>query len=115
MKYYDAKRVRELIKAEGDAIKSITLGMKEDLSWTASVVYRYGRTLVNLDKDTVTAGGTKGSIWATPIMMVEYNDGRTETMDCYIDDDIEASDKLKEQCRSFAMNTSMPINLKSCK
>ncbi|MDR0287232.1 MAG: hypothetical protein LBI03_05950 [Clostridiales bacterium] len=105
MKLYDTQIVKKVIKNEGKNIKSIYLGMKEDFAPTAAEVFRNGKTLISLDEKTVDVAGINGSIWATPVMEIEYTDGRKEVEPCFYDDGETAPDDEIQSARNFAQAT----------
>lgn len=81
MKKYDYEKAKRFIQMNSDKIDSVSLGMKEDMWWTAETVYD-GRMLHDL-KDGLKIAGIDSSRWATPCMHIFYNDGAEQIKDCY--------------------------------
>lgn len=82
MKKYDFAKASELIEAEKESLAEAVLGMHEDWFWTAETIWENGKYAVNLA--TVTEiGGISGSSWATPVIKLEYNDGKERFLECY--------------------------------
>lgn len=83
MKHYDFKKAKRFIDEHKDEIKEASLGMHEDWFWTAETVFENGEYTTNLDADDLLIGGIKSSYWATPVLQIEYLDGRTEVYNCF--------------------------------
>ena len=49
--------------------------MHEDWFWTAETIWKNGKYAVNLATVSKIAG-ISGSSWATPVIKLEYNDGK---------------------------------------
>jgi hypothetical protein len=86
MAKYDFKSAKQFIEAHKDKIASATMGMREDWFWTAETVFEDGEYKVDLDADGLKIAGIKGSMWATPTLEIEFNNGTSERKDCYIGD-----------------------------
>lgn len=56
--------------------------------------------------DDCHIAGICGSVWATPVMKIVYNDGSSKIIDCYTNSSNEqASDIEIDQMKSFAVIT----------
>lgn len=95
MKYYSTKIIKEFLETYKGEIKSITLGMREDWSWTAESFYAependWDNSLssleLNLSGEKISIAGITGSSWATPVMKYCLKDGTSDIMNCYYDD-----------------------------
>ncbi len=97
MKYYDALKAREYIKAREQEIDSADLGMQEDWSWTAETIFENGMFMVELEEKEIEVAGITGSYWATPVLHVSYKDGKSETIPCFFEDsDSVSPEKIRE-------------------
>jgi hypothetical protein len=75
MRYYDFKKAKRIISRNKKEITTAQIGMGEDFYYTGVTVYVDGEFLVDLN--TVdTLAGINGSDWATPILKLEYKDGK---------------------------------------
>lgn len=81
--------------------------MREDWSWTAETVFENGELSSDYDwdKGTISVAGISGSTWATPVMEVEFKDGRTEIVECYEDDSERTSQSQIAHQMAFARAT----------
>lgn len=88
MKKYDTAFIKEYIEGRKNEIESVSCGMKEDWSWTAETVFSNSEFEPGYDwgSKSINVAGISGSTWATPVMEVLFNDGRTEIVDCFFDD-----------------------------
>ena len=82
MKKYDVAKARDLIEAEKEIVAEAILGMHEDWYWTGETIWKDGKYAVNLATVTKIAG-ISGSSWATPVIKLEYNDGKERFLECY--------------------------------
>ncbi len=82
MKCYDFEKAKELIAKHGEEVKEASLGMHEDWTWTAETIFEDGEFTQEL-KDGDKIAGINGSGWATPVLEIEFKDGRTETFNCF--------------------------------
>lgn len=82
MKMYDFAKVKDVIETSKSSIDSASMGMYEDWFWTAETVFEEGEYTVNLDEIT-KIGGIDGSSWATPVVIISYKNGLSETIPCY--------------------------------
>ena len=105
MKYYDTKLIKNYIEKNKDVISSVDCGMKEDWGWTASTVYEDNKYSRDLNNEFVEIAGIEGSYWATPVMEVEFKDGRTEILKCFKEDSNDCTHNEKEIMKSFAFIT----------
>lgn len=107
MKNYNATFIKNYIKEHKAEIETVTCGMREDWSWTAETVFKNGELSSDYDwnKKTISVAGISGSTWATPVMEVEFKDGRTEIVDCYEDDGERTSQSQIAQQMAFASAT----------
>ncbi len=88
MKHYNKKFIREYIENHKEQIESVECFMREDWSWTCDTVFKDGEFCKGFDwkGKYLEVAGITGSTWATPTMEVEFKDGRTEIIECWIDD-----------------------------
>lgn len=107
MKNYNAAFIKNYIENHKEEIGTVTCGMREDWSWTAETVFENGEISSDYDwsKEHISVAGICGSTWATPVMEVEFNDGRTEIVDCYEDDGERASQSQIARQMDFARAT----------
>lgn len=107
MKKYNTNFIKSYIEKHKEEIKSVDCGMKEDWSWTAGTVFKDGKFSYDYDwsKESISVAGISGSNWATPVMKVEFKDGRMEIVDCYVDDGEKASQSQIAQNMEFARAT----------
>ena len=68
------KIVKELLN-KGRKIKEAELGLDGDFSCNSTIIYN-GENFFDYD-------AFEGSLWATPILIVEYEDGSNESFDCW--------------------------------
>lgn len=78
MKYYDYKKALKLLKKY--KVKEITLGMKQDMFWTAESLNE--KRLKEMVNGKSTLGGINGSKWATPVAVITNKEGEL-FVDCY--------------------------------
>ena len=82
MRVYNFKKAKEVIENYKDmGLKFASLGMKEDWSWTAEIVWANGKFTQILNEQTKIGGITK-SHWATPVLELDFDD-HLLTVDCY--------------------------------
>lgn len=82
MSDYDYKKAKQIVNDNQDA-DSIALGMREDISWTASTIWeREKGFLVDLDDPNLTIAGISGSNWATPVAII-YKGEQKILISCY--------------------------------
>lgn len=82
MKKYNFTKAHKLIEAEKEILMEAILGMHEDWFWTAETVWRNGKYAVDL-ATVAEIAGISGSPWATPVIKLEYNDGKERFLECY--------------------------------
>lgn len=82
MKVYDYKKARKIIK-ETDGVKSASLGMYEDWSWTAETVWEDGKFTKKLLSKNMEIAGLNGSQWATPTLELELENGEVRMIECF--------------------------------
>ena len=99
MKYYDFKKAERLIQMKAGQLQSASLGIEEDWFWTAESVFSDSRITVEFDKITEVAG-IRGSSWATPVLYLEYKDGREEFVPCYTGESSETNPNWSLGCLS---------------
>lgn len=83
MKDYDFKKAMEYINEHKEELLEVSLGMKEDWSWTAETIFSENEFKVDLTDEKLDIAGITGSGWATPAMLVETKDGEEKFIDCY--------------------------------
>lgn len=76
---FDWKKAKEFIDANSDKIASVTVGLAEDWTYTSGEVYENGKYIPQEDTYVYAS-----SSWATPAMDIEYKDGNTETVECWV-------------------------------
>lgn len=113
MKYYDFDKAKKIIEENKGKLVSCSLGMHEDWFWTAETIYedgKYRRSLLTneevenlyleyiearknglslFDKkadkyDVCLIGGIRGSNWATPVLELNFTNGESKTINCFI-------------------------------
>ena len=107
MKHYNKKFIREYIENHKEQIESVECFMREDYGWTCETVFEDGEFCkgFNWKDDYLRVSGLTGSTWATPTMEVEFKDGRTEIIECWIDDGERASERQIREQKAFAAAT----------
>lgn len=107
MKNYDNEIIKQYIEKNKDKIEFVSCGMKEDWSWTADTIFKNGKYEEEFDWDSesISVGGIKGSAWATPVMEIIFNDGRTEIVECWKRDGMEKDSSEIERMKAFARAT----------
>lgn len=106
MKFYNYELAKTIIQTfiDLDVLDSATLGLHEDWFWTAGTIFEEGKWVMELcsNKDLEYAyehrespfekvhplldkliGGLGGSIWATPVLLINFTDGTDKTFECY--------------------------------
>jgi len=84
MRKYDYKKAKKIIEDyKNKGLKEAFLGMQEDWSLTAETIWKNGKYYVNLDKKNLEICGINGSLWATPILVLEFKDGTYKKLLCY--------------------------------
>ena len=107
MKFYDVKKIQDYIAAHESEINEVAVGMKEDWMWTAVTVYTDGEYTdefirgFSVDANRVELAGIYGSWWATPVMLVQFKDGKKVDFPCYVDDGKEMSEKDVRMMKCF--------------
>jgi hypothetical protein len=82
MKYYDYNKAKELIKQYKKlGLITAELGMQEDWYWTAETIWENGKYTTRLN-DKTNIGGINRSMWATPILKLDFDD-HLLNIDCY--------------------------------
>lgn len=81
MEKYDFAKAHDFIEAEKEILAEAALGMHEDWFWTAETIWKNGKYAVNLATATKIAG-ISGSSWATPVIKLEYKDGKVRFLEC---------------------------------
>ena len=107
MKKYNTNFIKSYIEEHKKEIKSVSCGMREDWSWTEGTVFDDGEFSFgyNWNEEHITVAEISGSTWATPVMKVEFKDGRTEIVDCYVDDGETVSQTRIAEQMAFARAT----------
>lgn len=107
MKKYNTNFIKNYIDEHKKEIETVNCGMREDWGLTAETVFENGELSSDYDwsKEHISVAGISGSTWATPVMEVEFKDGRTEIVDCYEDDGEIASQIQIAQQMAFARAT----------
>ncbi|MDE6957599.1 MAG: hypothetical protein K2O96_05835 [Lachnospiraceae bacterium] len=107
MKKYNTNFIKSCIEEHKAEIKTVTCGMREDWNWTAETIFENGELSYGYDwsEEHISVAGISGSTWATPVMEVEFKDGRTEIVNCYEDDGERASQSQISQQKAFARAT----------
>jgi hypothetical protein len=82
MKKYDFAKAHDFIEAEKEILASASLGMHEDWFCTGETVWKNGKYAVDL-ATVAEIAGISGSSWATPVIKLEYNDGKERFLECY--------------------------------
>lgn len=81
-KSYDPQKIKSIIDSNIDQIECAICGTSSDWHYTAETVYENGEYLIDLDgKEFVEIAGIRGSDWDSPVMVVYFNDGSSETYD----------------------------------
>ena len=107
MKHYNTKFIREYIEQHKEQIESVDCFMREDYGWTCETVFEDGEFCKGFDwkGKYLEVAGITGSTWATPTMEVEFKDGRTEIIECWIDDGERVSERQIMEQKAFAAAT----------
>ncbi len=107
MKKYNTCFIKNYIEEHKEEIETVTCGMREDWGWTAETIFEDGElsTDYNWESEHISVAGISGSTWATPVMRVEFKDGREEVVDCYEDDGEKASQSQIAQQMAFSRAT----------
>lgn len=108
MNKYSTGFIKQYILNNITEISKVNCGMKEDWHWTCDTVWDIHNGFdddYDWDSDYIEVAGITGSIWATPVMEVYFNDGRTEIVPCFVDDGIVERLSKIEQCKMFAKIT----------
>ena len=111
MKYYDGKKIKEYIRTHSDGLVAVEIGMGEDWGWTADEVWSNGEFKKNLDKRFIEVMGITGSYWATPTLYAIFDDGRTERISVYWEDNNQASAEDIQRMKQFARATAFDEGL----
>lgn len=111
MKYYDGKKIKEYIRTHSDGLVAVEIGMDEDLIWTADEVWRNGKFRKDLNKRFIKVCGITGSYWATPTLYAIFDDGRTEMIPVYWEDNNQASAEDIQRMKQFARATAFDGSL----
>lgn len=82
MKKYDFAKARDFIEAEKEVLTEASLGMHEDWFYTGETIWKNGKYAVNL-ATVAEIAGICGSRWATPVILLKYNDGKERFLECY--------------------------------
>lgn len=88
MKKYSTNFIKNYIEEHKLDIDYVECGMQEDWLWTCETVYKKGEFVDGYDWQSkhLSVNGISGSSWATPVMRVNFKDGNTEIIECYVDD-----------------------------
>lgn len=111
MKYYDGKKIKEYIRTHSDGLVVVEIGMGEDWFCTAEEVWCNGEFQKNLDKRFIEVMGITGSYWATPTLYAIFDDGRTERISIYWEDNNQASAEDIQRMKQFARATAFDERL----
>lgn len=106
MKTYNFNFMKKIIEQEkNNGLIAVDAGMQEDWNPTAQVIW----TKENLyDIDIFSSeriGGIRGSAWATPIMVLYYENGKEMILECFDDDGKKADKQDIEAMKIFAKRT----------
>lgn len=88
MKYYDYKKAKETIKnylkdhRGYGKLLSASLGMEEDWNWTGTTIWLNGKYIEKLT-DKTKLSGINGSVWASPVLELEFEDEFVFKIPCY--------------------------------
>ena len=106
-KKYNTSFIKNYIEEHKGEIETVTCGMREDWGWTNNTVYENGKLCggYKWKSEHISVAGISGSSWATPVMRVEFKDGREEIIDCYVNDGEQASQSQIAQQMMFARAT----------
>lgn len=103
MKKYDFKKAIQIIEENKDSIQAASLGMHEDWFWTAEPIFGDGEFTKQFEDDSVI-GGINSSNWATPTLELEFKDGSSKMISCFVGE----SDREKPEWFAFGV-LSQPI------
>jgi len=101
MKHYDYKKAKETINSylkdhRGyGKLLSASLGMEEDWNWTGTTIWLNGKYIVKLT-DKTKLSGIDRSVWASPVLELEFEDGFVFKIPCYKIQSNEQDNKTKE-------------------
>lgn len=106
-KKYDTSFIKNYIEEHKEEIETISCGMREDWSWTEKTVFENGGLSDDFDwnEEHISVAGISGSSWATPVMKVEFKDGRTEIVECYVNDGEQVSKQQIARQKAFGRAT----------
>ena len=85
MKNYNFEKAKELILENKENLKEVSLGMHEDLFWTAETIWEDGEFTIELN-DKTEISGIQGSSWATPTLQLIFKNDTEEMIECSIGD-----------------------------
>lgn len=84
MRFYDFAKAKKIIEESKKKVVSADFGMEGDWSWTAETIYEDGQfNIAPTDDNKVVIAGIKGSVWAVPLLELNYDDGTSEQMPCF--------------------------------
>ena len=105
MKKYDFEKMKQLVKDNAaNGLVSIRVGMAEEWSWTAEKFWDKEEGFSGVLERGIVAG-ISGSSWATPIAILQFEDGSTIAKKCYIQDKNNATDEEIEEMKRWAKLT----------
>lgn len=107
MKLYSTEFIKNYISEHKDDIASVDCGMREDWNWTHDTVFRNGTYLSDFDwnGNHIGIAGISGSEWATPVMRVEFKNGETKFVECYVNGGKQCTDSEIARMKSFSAET----------
>lgn len=98
-KKYDWNKAKEIIEANKENLAKASMGMAEDWFWTAENVWESGEYKIDL-LEGLEFGGIMSSTWATPSLLLEFQDGEEVMYDCYSGESSGASRTMELGCMS---------------
>ena len=78
-KQMDWKKAKEIIEEKKSDIRSVSAGLAEDWGCTSGEVWTSDKGYISQNDTYVYTS----SVWATPAIEIEYNNGETETLECW--------------------------------
>ena len=83
MKEYDFDKAKEIIEQHKNEIVTAEMGMHEDWFWTATVIWEKGKYSKVFALEEKELAGISGSTWATPVISLEFKDGKQKMIPCF--------------------------------
>lgn len=106
---FDNKAIKKYILADEKRIKTAAIGMLEDWFYTGETIYEDGKLLIDLDEKVASSGGVNGSVWATPTLRLNYEDGSYRDLDVGTTNPNICANAEKEQ-EVFIQNVRKDLN-----